>query len=201
MEEKIVNPMINQMDPINNFVKPDNNFNIPEATTVNTNPSINDVVMNSDLIEPKTVEVEKSINPNDVFASEPIREQVKIPVQSFNEVPKVEVPNSARINPNIVIPDASNTETKVEAPKVEMPKIEIPVEPKIEMPKVEVPSESSKPVRPSIYSNNIGNYQAPIQPKINPFIEKNNEYINNKTQEQSYVSDDEFFDDFFNEDE
>ena len=201
MEEKVVNPMINQMDPINNFVKPDNNFNIPEATTVNTNPSINDVVMNSDLIEPKTVEVEKSINPNDVFASEPIREQVKIPVQSFNEVPKAEVPNSARINPNIVIPDTSNTETKVEVPKVEMPKIEIPVEPKIEMPKVEVPSESSKPVRPSIYSNNIGNYQAPIQPKINPFIQKNNEYINNKTQEQSYVSDDEFFDDFFNEDE
>ena len=54
MEEKVVNPMINQMDPVNNFVKPDNNFNIPEATTVNTIPSINDVVINSDLVEPKT---------------------------------------------------------------------------------------------------------------------------------------------------
>ena len=194
VEEKVVDPMIsqmNKMDQFDNFVKPDNNFKVPEAKTINTIPNINDVVMNKDLVEPKIVEVENSINPNDVFVSEPIREQVKIPVQSVNEVSR----ESARINPNIVIPDTNNES------KVEMPKIEIPVEPKIEMPKVEVSSEVSKPARPSIYSNNIGNYQAPIQPKINPFIQKNNEYINNKTQEQSYVSDDEFFDDFFNEDE
>lgn len=67
---------------------------------------------------------------------------------------------------------------------------------------VNIPKPDSVVSKPVVTpSEKRSNYKAPVQPKENPFIQKNNDYINNKKQEHSYVSDDEFFDDFFNDDE
>ncbi|MEG0021398.1 MAG: type IV secretory system conjugative DNA transfer family protein [Bacilli bacterium] len=69
-------------------------------------------------------------------------------------------------------------------------------------PVVSTPLSKSNTVRQSNMTiNKPTSFSVPIQPKHNPFIEKNNEYIEHKKQAESYVSDDEFFDDFFNEDE
>ena len=80
-----------------------------------------------------------------------------------------------------------------------------PIMEKINIPKKEEPKKPvSSPVNNHINGMPMGRpgfNQAPMQPKYNPYIQKNNEYIDNKKNDNNYISDDQFFDDFFGEDD
>ena len=43
--------------------------------------------------------------------------------------------------------------------------------------------------------------ETPVVPTHNPFIHKDTEYLANKKTNDNYISDDQFFDDFFGEDD
>ncbi|MBQ2409105.1 MAG: hypothetical protein II309_06690, partial [Bacilli bacterium] len=80
-----------------------------------------------------------------------------------------------------------------------------PVMEKINIPKKEEPVKpASVPVNNHISGMTVKRpeyNQVPVTPKYNPYIQKNNDYIDNKKNDNNYISDDQFFDDFFGEDD
>ena len=107
------------------------------------------------------------------------------------------VPVDHKIEPVIEKPAIQHIPVVEEKVKTVQPKTEpiieniIASEPIVE--KVTIP----KPVS----SNQQFMQSVPIPTQTNNNIRKDNEYIQNKNTKVNYISDDQFFDDFFNEDD